>query len=633
MQSGPILLRMNALVNHRGPDGSAYVSFSPAGRHWIRDDFGGSIGLGHTRLSIIDLSRSGQQPMAGPENCHWLIFNGEIYNHIELRQELQKLGHVFLSSSDSEVLLHAFIQWGKLCLEKLNGIFAFVIFDKREGKVFVARDRFGVKPLYYWHGPDGIFAIASEIKQFTVLPGWTAAMNGSRAYDFLNWNLTDHTAETMFSGVMQLRGGQMFDSTVEHLRNGEARPQSWYTLKPNADLSGLGDRDATQKFLELFMDSTRLQLRADVPVGSCLSGGLDSSSIVCISRKILELSGSPIRQHTFSARSAISAYDEGAYIRQVVDRTGVHSHEVIPDLESLFRLLPNITWHQDEPFGSTSIYAQWHVFSLARKHGIKVMLDGQGADEILAGYHGFFGPRLASLLREGRWAALWHEMRMLRQHHGYSLSFGVSRIADVLMPPGIRQLLRKASGKPAGGNNAWLDLHRLGCAGIDPFDVLGARQRSVNALSLSQIVSTNLPMLLHSEDRNSMAHGVEARVPFLDHRLVEFSLGLAEDKKISEGVTKRILRNAMVDVLPEPVRTRMDKLGFVTPEEVWVRETAPALFRKKLGEAVEISNGIFKPTVITHFDEMLARKRPFSHQWWRVISFGSWLDKFSVETT
>jgi asparagine synthase (glutamine-hydrolysing) len=302
-------------------------------------------------------------------------------------------------------------------------------------------------------------------------------------------------------------------------------------------------------------------------------------------------------------------------------------------LESLFKLLPSISWHQDEPFGSTSIYAQWHVFALAREHGIKVMLDGQGADEMLAGYHGFFGPRLASLLRRGRWAALWHEMRMLRKHHGYSPFFGVSRMADALMPAGIRQLLRKASGKPSGGNNTWLDLNRLGSAGIDPFEISGARQPSVNALSLSQMVSTNLPMLLHSEDRNSMAHGVEARVPFLDHRLVEFSLGLAEDEKIREGITKRVLRNAMVGVLPEPVRTRMDKLGFVTPEEVWVREIAPALFRKKLGDAVEISNGIVNPTVITHFDEMLARKRPFSHQWWRVISFGSWLDKFSVETT
>jgi asparagine synthase (glutamine-hydrolysing) len=617
-----------AVARHRGPDGTGLETFVEDGDGCAPAHQGG-LGLAHARLSIVDLSQGGHQPMCEAQRRFWITYNGEIYNYLELRSELEACGHVFASSSDTEVLLRAYAHWGSACLERLNGIFAFVVVDTQTGRLFAARDRFGVKPLYFWHGPGGLFAVASEIKQFTVLPGWQPRLNGARAYDFLNWNLSDHTQQTLFAGVMQLRGGECLDASFQELRGAAARPRRWYTLKPDAHAAQASWPEATQRFAQLFEDSIRLQLRADVPVGSCLSGGLDSSSVVCVASRMLREAGGG-SQHTFSARSDVPAYDEGRFIEAVRGASSVVGHETTPSDEDVFALLPRITWHQDEPFGSTSIHAQWQVCALARSAAVKVLLDGQGADEILAGYHGFFGPRLASLLRSGRWGTLASEVRALRRLHGYGATHSLARMADAMLPDGLRQRLRRTVGKAAVGGAPWLNLNRLGATAQDPFVALGGRQDSVSAVSRAQVLATNLPMLLHWEDRNSMAHGVEARVPFLDHRLVEFALGLPDDYKIAGGVTKRVLREAMTGVLPEQVRTRMDKLGFVTPEEVWTRRTAAQRFRQELVAAVHASQGVLDTGVIAAFDDMVAGRRPFSHVWWRVISFGAWVRAFGV---
>jgi asparagine synthase (glutamine-hydrolysing) len=564
--------------------------------------------------------------MSDPGGRYWLTFNGEIYNHRALREQLAALGHTFVSASDTEVLLHACIEWGADCLSRLNGIFSFVLFDAASGELLAARDRFGVKPLYVWRGAN-LVALASEIKQFTALPGWHASIHRQRAYDFLHWNLLDHTSQTLFEGVAQLQGGEMLHGSLEQLRAGTLAPRRWYRLEPDPAAAGIAWPEAVARFRELLDDSVTLQLRADVPVGSCLSGGLDSSSIVCLASR--HLAGAGAGQHAFSARASVAAYDEGRFIEAVLRHTGVEGHQVTPAPDPLWALLPAITWHQDEPFGSTSIYAQWAVFALARTAGVKVVLDGQGADEMLAGYHGFFGPRLAALLREGRWSALARESRRLQQLHGYSAAHVLARMTDALLPDRVRQALRRAAGKPSATASPWLDLSRLGCRPEDPFEALGARRPGVRNLSRTQLVATNLPMLLHWEDRSSMAHGVEARVPFLDHRLVEFALGLPDDYKLADGTTKRILREAMRGILPEEVRERRDKLGFVTPEEAWVRR-APQPFRQALDAAVQAAGGIIRPEVLRDFNEMVAGRRGFNHDWWRVISFGAWLARFDV---
>jgi len=500
---------MQAIVRHRGPDDegvacfrstdatpaihggpdtpeNAYTAVSPyaPGRGPVETD-GAHLVLTHRRLSILDLSASGHQPMCTPDRACWIVFNGEIYNYIELREELKALGHVFTTGSDTEVILAAYRQWGRECVSRFNGMFAFVLFDRVRRKLFAVRDRFGVKPLYYWIAPDGTVALASEIKQFTVLPGWRPRMNGQRVYDFINWALQDHTDETLFDGVYQLRGGEAVELEVgvdasRAAHSGERLPvYRWYALHPRPFTGSF--EEAGSEFRRLLTDSVRLRLRADVPVGSCLSGGLDSSSIVCIMNDLLRAQDAHALQKTFSACATVKRFDERDYIDEVVRQTGTDAHYVYPSLDGLFQLNDRITRHQDEPFGSTSIYAQWHVFKLAAESSVTVMLDGQGADEQLAGYHNYFSPRFGSLLREGRLLKLWQELQATKALHGYSLEWGMKQTFNNVLPEFLRQPLRRLAGKP-GTVTPWLNMEKLSAVSRDPFlEAGGAKAASVVA--------------------------------------------------------------------------------------------------------------------------------------------------------
>ena len=265
--------------------------------------------MGHRRLSILDISPYGHQPLCDSSSRYWIVFNGEVYNYKEIRDELEALGHLFVSGTDTEVILNAYKQWGKDCLNHFNGMWAFIIFDTKNGNLFVSRDRFGVKPLYYWYSPEGFLAFASEIKEFTVLPGWKAKLNGSRAYDFLvsEAGLANHTSETLFQDVYQLRGGEAVEVQVSTLST-KLPIYRWYDLKINK--FDITFEEAEKEFLELFQDAIRIRLRSDVPVGSCLSGGLDSSSIVCIVNDILKEEKLEEIQQTFSVCSDVEVFDE-----------------------------------------------------------------------------------------------------------------------------------------------------------------------------------------------------------------------------------------------------------------------------------------------------------------------------------
>lgn len=654
--------RMTDSIRHRGPDDEGFVLFqelssmprvcggpdtpddayqasiayAPIEKLSSLGDYPVTLALGHRRLSIVDLSPLGHQPMSSADGRYWIVFNGEVYNHIELRAELEKVGYRFVSHSDTEVIIAAYREWGKECLSRFNGMFAFLIYDREQRRLFVARDRFGVKPLYYRVTENGI-AFASEIKQFTVLPQWRAQMNGQRAYDFLNWGITDHTDETLFAGVFQLRGGQALELDLQAIVEGRVQyaageklpVYSWYQLKPQL-FSGTM-QDAAEQFRDKLTDAVKLRLRADVPVGSCLSGGLDSSSIVCIANQLLREQDAHSLQKTFSACADVAKFDERKWIDIVVDATGVDAHYVYPALNQLFDEAPTITWHQDEPFGSTSIYAQWNVFRLAAQQEVKVMLDGQGADEQLAGYHGFFGPHLAALFRSLRWTALLKEASAMRRIHGYSRKTVAAYLANYLLPEQIKDKLRHFAGR-AVAQPAWLNCKQLGSVAANPFQAVGAAgAETVLGLSIAQLTASNLQMLLHWEDRDSMGHSIESRVPFLDYRLVEFVLGLPDDYKLSEGVTKRVLRQGMSGILPDVIRDRMDKLGFVTPEETWLRETAPDLFRKKMNEAISVSGGILRKSEANQMlEDMISGRLRFSFLPWRLISFGAWIKQFNV---
>ncbi len=661
-QPAKIAGQMTDLIRHRGPDDEGFVLFgdlsakplvcggedtpddayrasvayAPKAKFGNFSDYPAMLALGHRRLSIVDVSPLGHQPMSSADERYWIVFNGEVYNHVELRAELENIGHRFVSHSDTEVIIAAYREWGRACLSRFNGMFAFLIYDREQNTLFVARDRFGIKPLYYRISAHGI-AFASEIKQFTVLPDWQAAMNGQRVYDFLNWGITDHTEETMFADIFQLRGGEALELNLRNLVAGQGGlapggrlpTYRWYELRAQSFRGNM--EEATEQFRTRFTDAVRLHLRADVPVGSCLSGGLDSSSIVCVMNSILQESGAHALQRTFSACADIKRFDEREFIDDVVRHTDVEGHYVYPELANLFTTCESIIWHQDEPFGSTSIYAQWEVFRLAAQNGVKVMLDGQGADEQLAGYHSYFGSRLSRLFKTFHWLEFYQEMSAIHAVHGYPVRWGIQQALNNLLPEVIRQPLRKFVGKSNAVVPNWLNVNALGAKTGDPFRKNAEKINSVEDLSYLQLTSSNLQMLLHWEDRDSMAHSIESRVPFLDYRLVEFVLGLPEEFKIKNGITKRVLREGMKGILPETIRNRMDKLGFVTPEEVWLRERSPDQFRQALKDAVNSSRGILNENANVLLEKMISGEVPFNFLIWRLISFGAWMRVFFVK--
>ncbi|MRD72309.1 asparagine synthase (glutamine-hydrolyzing) [Rhodocyclus tenuis] len=645
--SASCLSQMNALIRHRGVDGEGYV-VSRAGSVW---SFSGGdtpsgvdlpplpsqggwdgpvVALAHRRLAILDVSAAGHQPMSYANQRFWISYNGEIFNFVELRDELEALGYVFSSGSDTEVVLASYQQWGEDCLTRFNGMWAFAVWDREQGTFFAARDRFGVKPLYYWCGTGRSIYFFSEIKQLTVAPGWQARVNPQRAYDYLAWGLSDHTEETLFAGVYQIPPGCFISLDLQRLsavHDGKLNHIRWYELVPRPFFGGFPD--AAAEFFHLLKDSISLRLRADVSIGSCLSGGLDSSGIVCIANSLLRQRDVAELQKTFSACAIDPRFDERKWIDAVVDATGVDAHYCYPAVDSLFSELPAIAWHQDEPFGSTSIFAQWSVFQLAAQNDVKVMLDGQGADEQLAGYYSYFGPRFAGLFKQWQFDQLFSEIAAVRDMHGRSMLRSLFGMLQVMLPAGSRSVLRAIVGGVAS-SPPWLDMEALGAQPIDPNAALGVYSDSVAALSRAQLTGANLQMLLHWEDRNSMAHGIESRVPYLDYRLVEFVLGLPEEYKLSGGVTKRVQRAALQGVIPEKTRSRADKLGFVTPESVWMKEHSPDLFRDLMERARRVCSGVLNERSTLVLEDVIAGRRPFDFSIWRMLSFGQWVDRFDV---
>ncbi|MBG52049.1 MAG: asparagine synthase (glutamine-hydrolyzing) [Rhodobiaceae bacterium] len=614
------------IIEHRGPDGDGW-------KEW--DTQLGKLALGHKRLAIIDTSEAAAQPFVYAGNRYHLVFNGEIYNYVELKEQLAGRGHVFTTHSDTEVLVAAYAEWGSACLDRLLGMFAFVIWDVQAQTIFVARDRFGIKPLYYVNSPAGL-AIGSEIKQLLDLPGGERRLNAARAIDFLSEGLLNHSSDTMFVGIQQVRRGEAFELDFGQWSPGEPLPiRRWYRL-PEVGSLVLSEAEAADRFYELMEDSIRLHLRSDVPIGSCLSGGLDSSAIVCLMRQELESNGAGDNLNTISACFDEASVDERKYISVVNDHTRASSHYVFPSPEQAFGDAEKITWHQDEPYGSTSIYAQWSVFQEAKRLGIKVMLDGQGADEQMAGYHGAFGQYSAELWSRRQYLELMKLFRERQKLHGISIKQQMMTTLLPLLPPVIRGAALRLRQQVVQHN--WLDapvfhgLNRKVSGFSQALQENGLSDvNSIGNLSAALTDSLNLQMLLHWEDRNSMAHSIESRVPFLDHRLVELNIGLGSAHKIKGAETKRILRVAMRNTLPGEILNRHDKLGFATPEEVWFK----TVMRNDVLRGVEDTLSMFpdllnREGTLALTKDMLDGRMPFNFVPWRIVSLGIWARLFKV---
>lgn len=560
-----LIQRMCDSIRHRGPDDEGYLFADPEfGKchemsgvdtvDVIRGSYPrvsdepvprASVALGHRRLSIIDLSPSGHQPMSDEQGLRWIIYNGEIYNYKELRADLEGRGYRFRSTSDTEVLLKSYLEWGVRCVERLNGMFSFCVLDMPRKIIFLARDRFGIKPFYYFHD-ETRFLFASEIKAILKDPRVPSRPNEKILYDFLNHGRVDHDVETSFDGIVRLLPGH---SMVVDLKTGKSDIHRWWTLADRC----VDDRDV---FIELLTDAVRIRLRSDVPVGSCLSGGLDSSAVVCLMTRLLD--GKTDDIHTVSAVYGRGKRgDESAFIDTVVNHTGVNKHTIVPSPENLEKDLGALVWHQEEPFETTSIFAQWEVMRLAKSMGLKVLLDGQGADEQLGGYHYYFPMYFGYLLRTFRLRALAREL----MHHGRS--YRDPRILKQSLFYALpRSLKHEKSRNQRILNKSFVKRNR----DRFPPDYEG----DLNEVLRTSIEKT-LPALLRYEDRNSMAHSIETRLPFLDFRLVEHLASTPAESKISKGLTKVIMRDACSGIIPDAILNRKDKIGFATPEEDWFR--------------------------------------------------------------
>lgn len=602
-----------AAMHRRGPDDHGYELYTSQG---------GVTALGHTRLSIIDLSAAGHQPMQSQDKAVSIVFNGEIYNYRELRTELEPLGHRFVSGSDTEVLLAAWRQWGRACLPRLVGMFAFVVFDSARGTLTCVRDAFGIKPFFYTR-EQGSFLFASEVGAIKALKQERVQLDWQRAYDYLVHADYDSGAHSFLDGVLHLLPGHLVELDLTSGALGE--PQRWWTpcIEERSDLSFA---DATEQLRERFLSSVRLHLRSDVPLGAALSGGIDSSAVVCAMRHVAP--DLPI--NTFSYIAQGSAMSEEVWVDRVNQHVGARPHKVMVSGDELARDLDDMIAAQGEPFGSTSIYAQYRVFQLAREQGVTVTLDGQGADEMLAGYNGYPGQRLRSLLEKGRLAEAWHFLDQWARWPGRSRMAGAKRAAAEMSQGALYDVLRRLNGMDSLPR--WIrsaSLEERGIIRRYPRQLAqagsaGRRVMAELALCLSQ---RGLPALLRHGDRNSMRFSVESRVPFLTLDMVELTLSMPESYLISpQGETKHIFRAAMRGIVPDDILDRRDKIGFATPEQEWLLGMAGQV-RSWLVEELQLPF-LDQAAMLAEFDRVVAGRQAFSWQVWRWINFCRWYRTF-----
>lgn len=608
--------QMAEVIKHRGPDDEGYL-IANTRRAMYSERFGDrtipfykeklqpiseadgpiNLTLGHQRLSIIDLSEKGHQPMTGWGN--WIIYNGEIYNYIELREDLRSRGYFFDSNTDTEVILASYKEWGIDCLNRFNGMWAFAIWDEEQKKIVCARDRFGIKPFYYSIDKD-LFIFASEIKSILASGLIEPVANDHAIFDFLVYGMVDHLRETFFKNIIKLMPGEY--CCVEG--NGKIAITKWWQLQKKELFA-----DPLEQFKDLFRESVRIRLRSDVQVGSCLSGGLDSSYVVC------QMSTLVNSVNTFSAVYGKGVRgDESEYIDAAVKRVGAIQHTVIPKPDELESDIANLVYHQEEPFGSTSIYAQWKVMDLAQQKGVIVLLDGQGADEQLCGYHPYMGIYYAALLKNIRWISFAKEIWNYLSIHKNPKIIGYT--GYYTLPKSIQRRIR-ATFVPL--KTGFVRRYSDSCP-IYPHPDFNEFLRSA--------LENSLPQLLRYEDKNSMAFSRETRLPFLDYRLVEMIYSLPIEAKVHRAVTKKIMRKAMDGMVPEKIRNRLDKVGFETPQSEWFRNELQSRFTQHIHGRQFATRSYWDSEKVKAMYSKFIQGRGDCNILWRILSTELWLRKF-----
>ena len=570
-----MLERMTQSLVHRGPDDSGYY-------------LDGAVGLGFRRLAILDLSPTGHQPMISEDGRFVLVFNGEIFNYVELRKELINAGYQFRSTGDSEVLLNAYRHWGTNCLTKLNGMWGFVIYDRSRRSLFGSRDRFGVKPLFVYQDRDQIL-FASEIKAIRASGVYRGGVNWKLASRFLLEGRLDDTDESFYEGIKSIPAGSAFELDLR------GTWKSWMYW----DLNQVRSTDAkspADEFAEIFEDAVRLRMRSDVPVGVCLSGGLDSTSIICAAARHWEETkqspSEPLRAFCYMDKK----FDESRFISDTLAMSGAELKILETNPRELWDSLGRMLWYQDEPVHTMTAVVSYHLMRLVAARGIRVVLNGQGADETIGGYFSFFSDYWRELLSRGQLGHAMAEIRTYVETHGgrslgHAKEAAMRLLVSLLQQVPIYHSLARARHIRRVHSHPWFTEDLTVHLSSDD------RPRVVNRLNgvLEQSVTGSpLPLYLRIEDRNSMAHSVEARMPFLDYRLVSFLFGLPAHWKIRGPWNKFILREAMRGRIPESVRSRADKMGFPTAGQEWFAHDLYEPIADLLSSRAVRERGIYK---------------------------------------
>lgn len=599
-------------LKRRGPDDRGSELF---------DVCTGKLALAHTRLSIIDLSSAGRQPMQSDTGRHHITFNGEIYNYRELRQELTALGYTFHSDSDTEVLLKAWQEWNIDCLVRLEGMFAFVVYDAKEKTLSCVRDAFGIKPFYFDLQPDR-FLFASEPAALLCLREQKPQANWQRCYDYLVHGDFDNQQDSFIKGVQQLLPGQWMK--VDLSNPGASRQQTWW--KPNyQENTELSFDQAAEAVREQFLHNVRLHLRSDVPLGAALSGGIDSSAIVCAMR-YLDAS-QPI--NTFSYIAPGYKQCEESWVDRINQFTDAKAHKVSATGEDLARDLDRLIDLQGEPFTSTSAYAQYRVFQLAHESNMTVTLEGQGADELLAGYAGYPGHRMLSMIESGDLSGAERFARNWARWPGRSYGRAWQYLAAVTLPDSLFGIASKTMGRSF--TPSWINAGALADAGVTMVFERekkhdSAKGRRVMERLASSLTNRHLPGYLREGDRNSMQFSLESRVPFLTLPLANLLFSLPEHYLISrDGETKSVFRAALRGIVPDDLLDRKDKIGFETPESSWFMEKSD-IVRQWLQASHDIPF-LNARALLEQFDSIASGKAPCTTQVWRWVNFLKWYEK------
>lgn len=577
-----LINKMTQSLRHRGPDDEGFLGLdlksktiynlysqqSQVKEGYDISEFSNhaNMFMGHRRLSIIDLSPAGHQPMSYDSGNLWIVFNGEIFNYKELREELKINGYKFKTNTDTEVVLAAYKEWRDDCVKHFNGDWAFAIYDKRKNLLFLSRDRFSIKPLYYFYSSClKVFAFASEVKALSCLPYVSLSMNKEKCFEFLVFALQEHSNQTMYKDIYQIAPG--FNLVLD-LNTFKLAHRKYYYLQYEPSLGNYKHKKAlayADDIRDLMIDSVRLRLRADVPIGTCLSGGLDSSSIVVIINKLLKEGGVGVeqigeKQKTFTSSFPNEPIDETKFAKLIIEHTNSEAYFTYPTIEGANEEINNLTLHQEEPFGGASVYAQWKILEEASKH-VKVVLDGQGGDEIFSGYAIYRSAYLAQLIKTVNPVKFVSELLgTVKMHNSLKRVLASLKGLPVYLAPNVLKILFFFIRKRSLIDNALIKLETA--EATIPFKYISSFTPNLNNVLFLYQMMYSLPHLLHYEDRNSMAFSIESRTPFTDYRLVDYLFSIPACYKYHNGWAKWLLRLAMKDLLPSEILWRKDKIGF-----------------------------------------------------------------------